>query len=178
MRGLTLPALDSTAVDEAVLHVLYGLTAFLKPALVVEAGTYQGHSACIMGGALRGFDVDGEVWSADPVDFGAQAIVEQNDLGGIVKLYRGDFSEMLKTHLCHRQIRLAFIDSGPANGQTGTDPGMRFKHLEAVMPMMADGGLIVVDDTKGDWERVKDVRDMATLNIMTRRGLSIIQVNR
>lgn len=172
--ALVMPGLDGHAGAEETLGLLYWLVRIIRPALVVEAGTYMGHGACTMGRALKDAGVDGEVWSADTFDYGAQKSVEQNDLQDIVHLYRGDFCEMLEK-LAPRRMRFAFIDSGPTD-QVGTAPDIRLLHVEAGLKRMQSGGILVVDDASGQWTGVETIRMDASILMSQGRGLALYQL--
>lgn len=177
MKGLILPGLDGDACDMDTLHFLYGLVGYLRPSLIVEAGTYRGHGSSVMGEALRANKIDGEVWSADVEGYDAAQTVTQNDLQDYVTLYRGDFKAMLDGPLVHRKIRMAFVDSGRVvlnDGEKVADD-VRSTHVWAAYERLAPGGVVVVDDMNGQWVGVEDIRQRASVYLTTGRGMAIVQ---
>ena len=174
MKDLVLPGLDGHSAEDATLYLLFGLVKSMRPSLIVEAGTYMGHATTIMAAAMREAGIDGELWSADPMDYGALKVVEQNGLTDFVHLYRGDFNEMLEGPLKDRSFRMAFIDSGPSSTfQTADD--IRHHHCEAARKRLKAGGLMIVDDASGQWVGVEEIRDQASLYLAPGRGLALIQ---
>ena len=154
--NLILPPLDGHAAEDATLHLLHGLVLLLRPALIVEAGTYKGHAACVMGKALRDSQTDGEVWTADVTDHGAQECVTRNGLGRWVHCYHGDFGDMLAT-LAGRTWRLAFIDSGPTF-EVEAPQNIRTTHAQAAYDGLGPEGMMVIDDVWGEWIGVETWR--------------------
>lgn len=175
MNGISLPGLDGSSAEVPMLYILYGLVRQLKPSLIVEAGTYMGHATTIMAAALRDEKLDGEVWSADPVDYGAQKVLDDNGLSGYAKLYRGDFADMLNGPLAGRNARLAFIDSGPVHGSIETLTSIRIMHFNAALNRVRSDGLLVVDDAVGDWVGVEHVRNLPGIYLPQGRGLKLVQ---
>ena len=174
--SVTLPTPDSHAADSETMFMLYGLVRYLKPSLIIEAGTYMGHAACTMACALRDAEVDGEIWTADVKDYGAQANVDQNDLSAFVHVFQGDFGAMLAGPLKDRKARLAFIDSGLV-----VDPqpmpvmtNLRHTHVQLALGHMVSGGVMVIDDCAGTWDGVEEIRQLG-LYLFKGRGMAIVQ---
>ena len=178
-QPLNLPGLDSASAESGALHILYGLVLYLRPALIVEAGTYRGHASCVMGGALRDGGIDGEVWTADVEGYDATETVERNGLVDHVRLFHGDFVDMLDGPLGSRRPRIAFIDSGAVYAEDGQmlpcEPGLRIRHVRAALRAVAPRGLVVVDDASGQWDGVEGLRGQASLYLSQGRGLAIVQ---
>lgn len=173
---LILPSFDGDACDQETLHIVYAFTSYLKPALIVEAGTYRGHAACSMGSALRNGRIDGEVWTADIEGYDAAVSVAKNGLEAQIKLFRGDFTDMLDGPLKDRSIRMAFIDSGRVviDG-IDVEQEIRSRHIQAVWPRLQVGGIMIVDDVNGNWKNVAGVRETANILLTTGRGMAIVQ---
>ena len=77
---LTLPPFDDMATDVETLSLLSALVCYERPTVAVEAGTYRGHGALYMAAALKGGDIPGHVWTADPIDCGFSAFLSTHDL--------------------------------------------------------------------------------------------------
>lgn len=168
--------LDGHSADEETLMLLYGLVRYLKPALIVEAGTYKGHAALTMGLALRDGGIDGAVWTADVKDYGAVQGVLQNDLQDYVQCYLGDFTAMLNGPLKDRTFRFAFIDSGlVADHSDKVAPDIRSLHASVAYDLLAAGGVMVVDDMASEWTGVDEIRKRATMTLKTGRGMVLVQ---
>lgn len=174
MKGLELPS-DGHACDTDTLHLLYALVRYYKPSIIVEAGTYMGSAACVMGQAMKDLGLDGQVWTADIKDYGAAGVVEKNGLQDYVTIYQGDFLDMLNGHLMHHNFRMAFIDSGLTNDDTAVMTNVRFTHAEAAFERLKKGGVLVVDDMTGQWDGVETIKGHAGINLLTGRGLSLVQ---
>lgn len=177
-KELMMPVLDGHAADEPTLKLLYALVLLHRPALVVEAGTYQGHAAGVMGMAMRDAGIDGEVWTADIKDYGAWANMVDNQLTNIVTCFAGDFQDMLEGPLKGRKIRMAFIDSGLTVHTTGDElyePAVRVRHTQVAVTNISPGGLIIVDDMSGDWVGVEEVRKRCNILLTHGRGLGLVQ---
>jgi len=52
---------------------------------------------------------------------------------------------------------------------------MRWNHYLMARTNLRPGGLVVVDDTNGDWQRVQDIKDQASLVLPGARGLTVYQ---
>jgi caffeoyl-CoA O-methyltransferase len=107
----------------------------MRPRRVLEIGTYSGYSALSMAGALP---ADGQIvtleLSDEHADFAERHIAGAGEAGRIV-VRRGPAIESLAT--LEGPFDLVFIDADKA-GYLG--------YYEAVLPKLADGGLIVVDN--------------------------------
>jgi predicted O-methyltransferase YrrM len=172
---ITIAASDGHSADPETLHLLYGLVRYMRPSLVVEAGTYQGHATCAMAGAMRDAEIEGEVWSADIEDYGAAKAVTENGLDEWVRLCHGDFGEMLSGSLARRKWRLAFVDSGLVVGKDVTVPSnVRATHAMLAFNGLATRGLMMVDDAAGEWDGVESLRGNG-IYLPTGRGLILVQ---
>ena len=174
---LTMPEPDGHASDLGMLHLLYGLVMYVRPALIIEAGTYKGHAAATMALALRDSGTDGEVWTADVKDYGARGYIAANGLSTFVHYYDGDFEAMLAGPLKDRRWRFAFVDSGLiVNGDTPAEEDMRQRHLAAAKQGLVTGGVIVVDDAASTgWNGAKALREEAGIYLANGRGVALVQ---
>ncbi len=164
-----LPSFDAESCDPRTLTVLLALLIHEEPRVVVEAGSYQGHFAVQAGGILQAYNLSGRVWTADPADHGVADRIVAAGLAGRVFYHHTTFEELLT--LCPAPIDFAFLDATERGGAAA----MRLTHLTTVLPLMRPGGLICVDDTKGDWCGV-DVIRRAGIPLGGARGLTVIRV--
>ena len=169
-----IPTWDQEASDPAQCELLAALVRCAKPRIVVEAGTYKGHGALAIARALHVNGPTGHLWTADPYEFG-----QRDTLAGLpnVSFCNEDFLTMLDRLA---EVDFAYIDASEW-GPNGRDASLRVRHFEAVLPKLAPGGLICVDDTKADdWndgeggKSVLRIRERC-FNFGFLRGLSIYQ---
>lgn len=176
---VSLPSFDGDGCDEATLVMLYAMVRYIRPALVIEAGTYRGAAACTTALAMKDGGIDGEIWTADVKGYDAEDIIRSNGMQDIVNLYRGDFVDMLNGPLLGRKARFAFIDSGKTvqlHGEeedAGTPSNIRMTHLQAALKTLQIGGVVAVDDASGEWDHVDWVRANAGVYIPNHRGLAL-----
>ena len=149
------------------------LVAFMRPSVVVEAGTHRGRTALAMANIMRALGVTGRVHTADPEDRISETLAhpEIACLLPFLRYHQGDFLEMLDG--IEDKVDLAYIDASAPD-----DPLMRWRHAKAVHARLRGGGLILVDDTEGDWEAAEWLRSWADddgIHLSQQRGLTIIQ---
>lgn len=169
--GLVCPEWDGDASDQRNIALLMALVLFQQPRVIVEAGTYKGHTALHLAGTLRANKLPGHIWTADTEDRGQFSAIEAAGLSGYVSVWLGGFDGMLP--LVPKPIDLAYIDASHVD-----DPYMRLRHISMVYDNLAVGGLIVVDDVNariGDWSGVEAIRNMAHLYLDGARGLAVFQ---
>jgi len=155
--------LDDTATDKETLLVLYHLLNYLRPKVVVEAGTWLGHFSVVASEILP----DSKIYTADT--FEAGVVGPPN-----MQFYHGDFEAMLQT--ISEPIDFAFIDSGPPFVQEW-EHDVRWRHYSAVKPYMAKGGLIVSHDMNSrDWNYAEEILAESSLYLPGGRGITIKQV--
>lgn len=162
---------DEMASESASVDLVCMLAAFVKPKIVVEAGTYFGHMALALANVIRQVEPAGKVYTADVLDHGLnkQLAGTADFLAPFIHFHHGDFLDMLKD--VPGEIDLAYIDASSTE-----DPHLRMKHFYAVEHRMRDGGLVLVDDTESkDWTDAKYFRQLSDLHLPQRRGLSIFQ---
>lgn len=174
---MTFPAWDLEATAPEQCELLAALVRCAKPRIVVEAGTYKGHGALAIAGALAANGPTGHLWTADPYDFGqAATLVDCPN----VSFCREDFLTMLARL---DAVDFAYIDASDF-GPNGRDASLRVCHFDAVLPKLSPGGLVLVDDTLADdWsdgeggKSVLRIREKC-FNLRVLRGLSIFQAGR
>ena len=168
-----MPPMDLESTDVETLELLAALIRLTKPSVVVEAGTYLGHGAIYMADACKA-NGKGHVYTADPFARDAmRAMFAANGLEDWITLYQTGYLKMLDMPV----VDFAFIDaSGP-----GHDASLRWKHVEATLPRLSQGGVMCVHDTAADdWndgeggESVRRIRALCDLTIYNNRGISIM----
>lgn len=138
---MKLPAWAPGTTDLEQIELLCALIRCARPRVVVESGTFLGHSALMMAAECRENGV-GHVWTADPVDHGVVGLAEMAGLGPFLTYFRGDFAEM-----CPERVDFAYID-GSGEGEEGAQ--LRWEHFSMVLGRLSPGGIVCVDDTLSD----------------------------
>jgi len=159
--------IDDTSSDPRTLNFLSDLIAFTEPHTIVEVGTYRGWGTAVLAETLRVYNLPGHVWSCDPIDHGVIHMLEQAELSTYVTLITGTFEDLLPQ--LSTPIDLAYIDASAKH-----EPGLRLRYTKLALEYLAPHGLIVVDDTAGDWKGVKSLRRLANLTLPQNRGLTIV----
>jgi predicted O-methyltransferase YrrM len=88
-----------------------------------------------------------------------------------IRFHHGDYLEML--HKITEPIDLAYIDASDK-----LNPHLRWEHAMATMIRMRRGGLVLVDDTEGEWEDAKAFKNLSRtggIHLSNHRGLTILQ---
>lgn len=158
--------IDDTTSDPRMLDVLSALVSFTAPQVIVEAGTYRGWGLMTLAETLRVYDLPGHVWSADPVDYGVQELVDQAGLTDRVTLIHAPFEQLLAELPAPPDF--AYIDCSDLH-----EPSLRLRYATMALERMASGGLICVDDAAGDWPGAKALRRLG-LYLPNVRGLVVI----
>jgi predicted O-methyltransferase YrrM len=160
---------DLEASAPANIDLACMLIAFQEPKVVVEAGTFRGHFAFAAANILRQIE-SGMVYTADPVDGTSELLTQPmaQRLLPYLHVHRGDFLDMLAD--VPDPIDFAYIDASSKE-----NPHMRWEHARAVHARMRPGGLILVDDTEGEWGDATRFRQWGDLHLKGHRGLTIIQ---
>ena len=160
-----LPPLDDMATDLETLQFLNKFLVYVQPKIVVEAGTWKGHFSVVAAEYLP----NSRVYTAD---------IFNHDLPKIQNLfaYIGDFEEMLER--ISEPINFAYLDSGPPFFEGDElESGIRWRHYQAVKPLMAKGGLIVNHDMNSrDWNYAEDILADSSLYLPGGRGITIKQM--
>lgn len=154
--------------DPQTLDLLCMWVAFLEPKVMVEAGTYRGHTALAIGEIIRKLKIPGVLYTADPVDEGVAELALGAGLQNHIRYFWGSYDEMLKQ--IKEPIDMAYIDASAKD-----DPTMRLRHVEQTLPRMRKGGLLFVDDAAGHTNGMGKIRKQADLYLPMRRGLAIYQ---
>jgi predicted O-methyltransferase YrrM len=164
---------DDVASDTASLDLICMLVNFLRPKVVTEAGTYRGHVAAAVANILRQHDIGGKIYTADPIPQGFDEALKDQLLpvAPWIHFYPGDYLEMLQT--VPEPIDLAYIDAS-----SKLDSHMRWTHAQATLVRMRPGGLVLIDDTEGEWADAKAFQGLARsggIHLKQHRGLTILQ---
>ena len=178
-QPLVFPEWDNgEATEPEICRLLAALVGVRKPRVIVEAGTYRGHSALLMADACRrsGF---GHVTTFDPVNRGVQGWIDVNGLTDWCTYVEGPYE-------IPNDVEFAFIDAS-ARDETGRmSAALRWQHFSETMKRMKPGGIICAHDTLHPAEPWYDgeggasmhrIREVS-LNLDCMRGLSIYQVPR
>ena len=144
---------------------LWALVRFFEPAVIVEAGTFQGHGALSCAFALRTAHLSGHIWTCDIAPSPVMAHAHTLGLADYITFVQGDLTDLLPQ--VPHPIDLAYLDAGPDT------TGLRWRHFQALQGHMADFGVIATDDVDGDWGGVEHFREQFYLR--KNRGLALWQ---
>jgi predicted O-methyltransferase YrrM len=137
---------------------------------IVESGTYCGTTALCVGWTLKQFGLKGHVYTADPSDWAIGFRIIANKLKDFISYFQGDFVNMLPN--VPDPVHMALIDC--------TGWAQRAQHVQAILPKMAPGGLIIIDDmnqtSQTETAKKKWLDDNADIRLRGHRGCSIMQV--
>jgi hypothetical protein len=156
-----LKPLNDVATDEESLRYLFALLEFVRPRVIVEAGTYRGHFAC---GAAR-IVPGAHIHTFDPIDHGWPR-TDPN-----ITYHQRDFD------FVPEPFDFAFVDSGPPFVEgTEWEHTMRWRHWKFACESILPGGIVVCHDTgTTDWQHATDIIAMSGLHLQAGRGLTIYQ---
>jgi predicted O-methyltransferase YrrM len=166
-------ACDDMASAPASVDFVSMLVNFIKPEVVVEAGTYKGHLTLAIAQILW-VNKRGMIYSADLHDGGVNQWLDGTGahLRPYLHLHVGDYLDMLKD--VPGEIDLAYIDASDPK-----DSRLRLTHAERTFDRLRPGGLLLADDTESkDWQEAELFRDWAKctgIHLSQHRGLTIIQ---
>lgn len=136
------------------------LAVYIKPTVIVETGTYKGHTTAVIAQTLldcghKSF----RIWTAEIDDqyaADAAAYMAANGLDRYVTVYHGDAQEMLET--VPGTFDFAYVDGGHN----------RIELVEYIHNRMSDNGLVLMDDAN---QYVFFVRPSLLLG--SQRGLAV-----
>lgn len=175
-RPLELPEWGGEATEPEICRLLAALVGVRGARVIVEAGTYKGHSALLMADACRRKGA-GRVVTFDPVDRGVQRWIDANELGAWCEYVQGPYE-------VPNEVDFAFIDASAPDHTGRMHAGLRWQHFEATRQRMRPGGLICAHDTlygHQPWydgeggQSMHRIRSCSALNLDCMRGLSIYQ---
>lgn len=168
---MSLPPWDDHATAPEQCALIASLIVCAKPLVVVESGTYMGHTAYFIASELQGLG-RGHLYTADPLP--ADQLGTLSGLKPWVTFHKGDFLEMLAGIPA---VDFAYIDA-TADGPGGAR--LRWEHFQAVRAKLRPGGIICVDDTAADdWDDQENgrsaarIRSVCNINFRFLRGLSV-----
>jgi hypothetical protein len=150
---------DNLASETELGEFLYGLVRMLKPALVVETGTYKGHTAFKLGRAVRD-NIYGKAVSCDIAD----QVIERNNPPGLYPLFEFRLCSSLDLPEL-READVVFSDSG--------DHEIRKAEYQLTKP----GCVFVIHDCWGHTDKEplgQWVKDQGGLVFPAGRGFGIL----
>jgi caffeoyl-CoA O-methyltransferase len=125
----------------------------MQPQRVLEIGTFSGHSALSMAAALpAGGRIDACEIDPDRAAF-AQRYFDRSPHGSKITLHLGPASETIER--LEGEFDLVFIDA---------DKGGYVDYYDAVLPRLAERGLIVADNTLAGGRVIDETPDVARFN--------------
>lgn len=157
---------DKDATEVEVTAFIAALVRLVKPRVVVETGTYKGHTTSAIAEALAANTI-GRVWTFETDQERSVtaylALREHVDAGRVTIHNTKATSDMLPA-----RIDLAFLDSGMCDRQADMD---------AVWPRVTQGGLVLVHDASPDRPpgKVRPPDRYAMFDFATPRGLYAFQ---
>jgi caffeoyl-CoA O-methyltransferase len=125
----------------------------MQPQRVLEIGTFSGHSALAMAAALpAGGHIDACEIDPDRAAF-AQRYFDRSPHGSKITLHVGPASQTIER--LEGEFDLVFIDA---------DKGGYVDYYDAVLPRLAERGLIVADNTLAGGRVIDETPDVARFN--------------
>jgi caffeoyl-CoA O-methyltransferase len=125
----------------------------MQPQRVLEIGTFSGHSALAMAAALpAGGRIDACEIDPDRAAF-AQRYFDRSPHGSKITLHVGPASQTIER--LEGEFDLVFIDA---------DKGGYVDYYDAVLPRLAERGLIVADNTLAGGRVIDETPDVARFN--------------
>jgi caffeoyl-CoA O-methyltransferase len=125
----------------------------MQPQRVLEIGTFSGHSALSMAAALpAGGRIDACEIDPDRAAF-AQRYFDRSPHGSKITLHIGPASQTIER--LEGEFDLVFIDA---------DKGGYVDYYDAVLPRLAERGLIVADNTLAGGRVIDETPDVARFN--------------
>jgi len=128
---------DGMATETEVLRFLYALAHMVKPAVIVETGTYLGYGTAHLALAVKNNGV-GHVHTAEPdpgIMSNARKLLDRLRLSSYVSLFVGTGLELIQTMAT---IDFAFLDS---------DCDTRIEEMSALYSRLTDHSMGAVHDT-------------------------------
>jgi caffeoyl-CoA O-methyltransferase len=124
------------------------ISRMIKPSRILEIGTFTGYSAICL---ARGLSEGGILHTIDINDELAETSLRYFKLAGlenIIKLHNGDACEIIPS--LQEKFDLVFIDG---------DKEQYMRYYEEVLPKLAPGGFILVDNVLWSGKVLPDCRD-------------------
>ena len=157
-----LPPLDDTATDRKSLAFLFALLSYMRPSVILEAGTYQGHFAVGAGRVLP----ESRIHTFDPTDYGWNQRLAPN-----VRFHQQDFNYIPEP------FTFAFIDSGPPFPDE-PELTIRSRHWRFACDNITPGGIVACHDTNAtDWCGVSTIFEESHIRLTGGRGLTLWQAS-
>jgi len=161
---------DGHASDGRTIDLLAMLIAFMHPKVIVEAGTYMGHATMAMAGVLYTLGWDSKIYTADVNDLGTRKFMMEKAsvLEPFIEYHIGDYAQMLEG--VPGYVDLAYIDASDKDNEH-----QRLDHAALTYKRLSPGGLLVVDDTEGNWADARWFRENGGVHFSDHRGLTLLQ---
>jgi len=166
---------DDMATEVEVLELLYSLVRAMRPAVIVETGTYKGIGTYYLATAARdnGF---GEVHTAEPFAHLAREARSRLAAKGLTNVTVHQKTGVDMIFRMSKTVDFAFLDS---NMET------RVPELVTLYPMLKDGAIVAVHDTNtfhatygGPRKGITDLANELTMQLIqldTPRGLTLLR---
>lgn len=125
-------------------RVLSMISHMIRPKHILELGTFTGYSAlCLAEGLAEGGELT-TIEHNDELEETIRRNLERSPLGGRIRLIIGDAAEVISRQMSDvssRMYDLVFIDA---------DKREYCAYIDAVYPLVAEGGFILADNTLWD----------------------------
>jgi predicted O-methyltransferase YrrM len=117
------------AVEVEVGDFLYGLVRILKPAIIIETGTFEGFSGVRMAQALKDND-RGMLFTIDQKNYGAKKMFDEYEVTNWVKPIIGKSPEALKKLISTKKADFIFLDNGHQYNILSAELDILDKHIK------------------------------------------------
>lgn len=108
-KPITRNFIANLAIEVELGELLYGLIRFLKPAKVVETGTFEGFSAVNIAQALKR-NQTGILWTIDTKDYGAKEMFKDYGVSPWINLVIEASPDALEKIVSENKINFVFLD--------------------------------------------------------------------
>ena len=159
---------DEMSSDLRTLDLLSMLIIYQQPKVIVEIGTYRGLGAATFAEALRTYEMDGHVYTCDPVDYEVPQFLETMGLTKYATYHQGTFETLLRT--LPGPIDFCYVD-----GAATDDIGGRLRYARLAMMLGSPNCVVAVDDAAGDWKGAKAITKASRMFLPQHRGLALFQ---
>jgi len=138
-------------------RVLSMLSKMIRPAKILELGTFTGYSALCLAEGLLPEGILHTIECDDELEAFIYSNLALSDHGHKIKLHIGDALDIIAT--LNETFDLVFIDA---------DKREYTAYYEAILPKLKSGGFILADNTLWDGKVIQDIvsNDRQTIEIM------------
>jgi predicted O-methyltransferase YrrM len=165
-----LGSIDDTSSDCRTIDLLCTLLVSLNPAVIAEVGTYRGFGTLAMAETVRQFKLNSHIWTCDPTDYETEELYAKAGLQTYVTYVPGTFEDLLQKA---SPLDFCYVDASSAD-----EGSLRLRYCLTALECLRPGGVVVVDDAKGDWPGAASVRRLGQRNglyLPQQRGVVILQ---